>query len=147
MPFSRGSDGDDVHLPRATHARVLSRVPAPYLQWRVCEQIYFHLAVIGTRVDPRVYIRRSHRAAETPTFRSKQNDLCARSARLDLSSLLPPSFDLETPESINGASDFTFLECRGCADHSVIRADFPWDFRETRRYRKILTSMRISTNC
>lgn len=28
-----------------------------------------------------------------------------------------------------------FSSAEGCADHSVIRAGFPWDFRETRRYK------------
>lgn len=72
----------------------------------------------------------------------------ALTTALDLSSLLPPSFDLETPESINGSSDFMFLKCRGVR-RSVMRPRFSWGFSRNgvARYelhRKILVSPSFS---
>lgn len=137
MCRSRAAATATTYICREQHTREFSREFPRRIFSGVFANRYIFIWQLLARGSTLVctYVGTSHRAAETPTFRSKQNDLCARSPRLDLSSLLPPSFDLETPESINGASDFTFLECRGCADHSVIRADFPWDFRETRRYK------------
>lgn len=103
------------------YARVLSRAPGGAVRAYASPSVaclrtdifsfrsYWHKgsALVCT------YVGTSRRADRNSDFPSKQNDLCARSPRLDLSSLLPPSFDLETPESINGSSDFTFLKCRG----------------------------------
>lgn len=97
------------------HARVLSRAPG-------AERAYASPSVACLRTDifsfrsywhkgsalVCTYVGTSRSAAETPTFRANKTTYAR-----DLSSLLPPSFDLETPESINGSSDFTFLKCRG----------------------------------
>lgn len=59
------------------------------------------------------YVGTSRRAAETPTFRANKTTY-ARAYHGSIFRLYcPPSFDLETPESINGSSDFTFLKCWG----------------------------------
>ena len=61
---------------------------------------------VGTSRRARQKLRLSGQTERST--RERAPALCL-SPRLDPSSLLPPSFDLE---SINGASDFMFLKCR-----------------------------------
>lgn len=75
------------------------------------------------------YVGTSRRAAETPTFRANKTTYAYHGSIFRL--YCPPSFDLETLESINGSSDFTFLKCRGvCRSFSNTRQiswGFSWD--------------------
>jgi len=70
-----GVNANDTYISRA-RARLESSDVRATVRWCVCEQIYFHLAVIGTRVGPGVYIRRyvRPRGQKLPTFRAN-NDL------------------------------------------------------------------------
>lgn len=102
------------------HARVLSRAPG-------AERAYASPSVACLRTDifsfrsywhkgsalVCTYVDTSRRAAETSTFRANKTTYANAHQGLIFRLYCPPSFDLETPESINGSSDFTFLKCRG----------------------------------
>lgn len=94
----------------------------------VCKEIYFHLAVIGTRVDPSVYIR--HDAAETPTFRAN-NDLRAFTYCSIFRLYRPPSFDLKTRSPLMKLRISRLWSVRGCANRSLMPTRFSWCFRKT----------------
>jgi hypothetical protein len=111
-----GVNANDTYISRA-RARLESSDVRATVRWCVCEQIYFHLAVIGTRVGPGVYIRRyvRPRGQKLPTFRAN-NDLQHGSIfRLycPLHLIWRPRSPLMGPRISRSSSG------EGCADRSV----------------------------